>query len=288
MNSPSRPDIDPGASVAATGTAPASAARAIHVLAPDVHAGRSAFVSGAGSGIGRGIALRLLALGMDVFGTGRRAEALQETAALADPLAGTFRFETCNVRDTPAIEALVRRAGEAHGIDLLVNNAGGQFFSPATLINRKGWDAVIDVNLSAVFTVTRAAHPYLKARQGTVVNISLSGVDRGSMGIAHSIAARAGVLGLTRTLALEWARDRIALNCIGPGAVLTEGLSGEAAKPMLDRLVEATPMGRATSVEEVAELVAFLATPAAHLMSGQLIQIDGAAHLGSGLHMLAG
>ncbi|RZM02909.1 MAG: SDR family oxidoreductase [Variovorax sp.] len=288
MNSPSRPDIDPGASVAATGAAPASAARAIHVLAPDVHAGRSAFVSGAGSGIGRGIALRLLALGMDVFGTGRRAEALQETAALADPLAGTFRFETCNVRDTPAIEALVRRAGEAHGIDLLVNNAGGQFFSPATLINRKGWDAVIDVNLSAVFTVTRAAHPYLKARQGTVVNISLSGVDRGSMGIAHSIAARAGVLGLTRTLALEWARDRIALNCIGPGAVLTEGLSGEAAKPMLDRLVEATPMGRATSVEEVAELVAFLATPAAHLMSGQLIQIDGAAHLGSGLHMLAG
>ncbi|HXD42316.1 MAG TPA: SDR family oxidoreductase, partial [Ramlibacter sp.] len=112
------------------------------------------------------------------------------------------------------------------------------------------------------------------------------GVDRGSMGIAHSIAARAGVLGLTRSLALEWAKDGIRLNCIGPGAVITEGLAGEAAKPLVDRLIEATPLGRPTSVEEVAELVAFLASPAGALMTGQLIQIDGAAHLGPGLHML--
>ena len=261
-------------------------ADSMQVLRPQVHRGRSAFVTGAGSGIGRAIALRLLSLGMAVFGTGRRAGALQETAGLAEGLEGVFSFEPCNVRDTGAIEALVAKVGERQGIDLLVNNAGGQFFAPATAINRKGWDAVIDLNLSAVFVVTRAAYPFLKARRGSVVNMSLSGVDRGSTGIAHSIAARAGVLALTRTLALEWAKDGISLNCIGPGAVLTEGLAGEAARDMLDRLVEATPMGRATSVEEVAELVAFLATPAAHLMSGQLIQIDGAAHLGSGLHML--
>ena len=258
------------------------------VLRPGLHSGSSAFVSGAGSGIGRAISLRLLSLGMDVFGTGRRVEALAETAELAHGLPGSYRFEACNVRETEAIENLVQRVGEAHGIDLLVNNAGGQFFAPATGISRKGWDAVIDINLSAIFIVTKAAHPYLKARQGTVVNISLSGVDRGSMGIAHSIAARAGVLGLMRTLALEWAPDNIALNCIGPGAVFTEGLAGEAAQAMLDRLVRATPMGRATRVEEVAELVAFLASPAGHLMTGQMIQIDGAAHLGSGLHMLAG
>ncbi|HEY4067788.1 MAG TPA: SDR family oxidoreductase [Burkholderiaceae bacterium] len=265
-------------------TTPSSA---VHVMRPAVHAGRSAFISGAGSGIGRGIALRLMALGMDVFGTGRRPDALAETGRLAEGLAGRFSFEPCNVRETEAVEALVKKVGERQGIDLLVNNAGGQFFAPATGISRKGWDAVIDVNLSAIFVVTKAAYPFLKARKGSVVNISLSGVDRGSMGIAHSIAARAGVLGLMRTLALEWAPDDIALNCIGPGAVLTEGLAGEAAKTMLDRLVQATPMGRATSVEEVAELVAFLASPAGHLMTGQLIQIDGAAHLGSGLHMLA-
>lgn len=258
------------------------------VLRPGLFDGRQAFITGAGSGIGRGIALRLMALGMDVFGTGRRAEALAETGRLAEGLPGRFRFEPCNVRDTEAIERLVASVGTSSGIDLLVNNAGGQFFARATDIGRKGWDAVIDVNLNAVFTVTKAAYPYLKARAGAVVSLSLSGVDRGSMGIAHSIAARAGVLGLMRTLALEWARDGIRLNCIGPGAVLTEGLSGEAAKPVLDRFVEATPLGRATSVEEVAELVAFLASPAGRLMTGQLIQIDGAAHLGTGLHMLPG
>lgn len=267
-------------------SSPSPAGASAQVLRPQVHEGRSGFVTGAGSGIGRGIALRLLGLGMNVFGTGRRPEALAETARLAQGLPGKFSCEPCNVRETEAIEALVQRVGERQGIDLLVNNAGGQFFAPAVSISRKGWDAVIDVNLSSVFVVTKAAYPYLKARQGAVVNISLSGVDRGSMGIAHSLAARAGVLGLTRTLALEWAGDGISLNCIGPGAVLTEGLAGEAAKPMLDRLVAATPMGRATSVEEVAELVAFLASPAGHLMTGQLIQIDGAAHLGPGLHML--
>jgi citronellol/citronellal dehydrogenase len=259
----------------------------LHVLRPDALAGRAGFVSGAGSGIGRGIALRLAALGMNVFGTGRRAEALEETATLARGLPGAFRFETCNVRDTEAIETLIRKTGEEQGIDLLVNNAGGQFFAPATEISRKGWDAVIDVNLTAVFVATKAAHPFLKANHGAVVNISLSGVDRGSMGIAHSLAARAGVLGLTRTLALEWAKDGISLNCLGPGAVLTEGLAHEAARAMLDRLVDATPMGRPTSVEEVAELVAFLASPAGRLMTGQLIQLDGAAHLGPGLHMMA-
>ncbi|HMC15407.1 MAG TPA: SDR family NAD(P)-dependent oxidoreductase, partial [Albitalea sp.] len=96
----------------------------VQVLRPGLHAGRSAFITGAGSGIGRGIALRLMALGMNVFGTGRRIEALQETARLAEGLPGRFDFEPCNVRDTEAIEALIRKTGERQGIDLLVNNAG--------------------------------------------------------------------------------------------------------------------------------------------------------------------
>ncbi len=259
---------------------------AVAVLRPQLFEGRQALVTGAGSGIGRAIALRLAALGMSVFGVGRRREMLDETASLAELLPGTFRFESCNVRDSDAISALVQRVGEEGGIDLLVNNAGGQFFAPASEISRRGWDAVIDLNLSAVFTVTKAAYPFLRASRGAVVSISLSGVDRGSMGLAHSIAARAGVLGLTRSLALEWAADGIRLNCIGPGTVVTEGLSGEAAKPLLEGLVAATPMGAPTSVEEVAELTAFLASPAGRLMTGQLIQIDGAAHLGPGLHMI--
>lgn len=258
----------------------------VRVLGADALTNRHAFITGAGSGIGRGVALRLLELGMDVFGTGRRQAALEETAELARGLPGTFRHESCNVRDSDAIEALIAKVGNEHGIDLLVNNAGGQFFAPAHEISKKGWEAVIDTNLTALFIVTKACYPFLKKSAGSVVSLSLSGVDRGSMGIAHSIAARAGVLGLTRSLALEWAKDNISLNCIGPGAVFTDALADEAAAPLLRRLVEATPMGRPTSVAEVAELIAFLASPAGHLMTGQLIQIDGAAHLGPGLHML--
>ena len=117
----------------------------------------------------------------------------------------------------------------------------------------------------------------------------LLGSNVGIRAIPDSAAycvAKAGVHMLAQVLALEWAGDGIALNCIGPGAVITEGLAGEAATALLDRLVEVTPMGRPTTVEEVAELTAFLASPAGHLMTGQLIQIDGAAHLGAGLHML--
>lgn len=259
----------------------------LRVLHPGLMAGRSAFVTGAGSGIGRAIVIRLVELGMTVFGVGRRPEMLAGTAQVCEGASGRFSYRPCNVRDAPAIEALVQEVGEEQGIDLLVNNAGGQFFAPAVEITRRGWDAVIDLNLTAIFTVTKAAYPFLKARRGAVANISLSGVDRGSMGLAHSIAARAGVLGMTRSLALEWAKDGVRLNCIGPGTVVTEGLAGEAARPMLEKLTAATPMGVTTTVEEVAELIAFLASPAGRLMTGQLIQIDGAAHLGEGLHMIA-
>lgn len=253
------------------------------VLAAGVLAGRTCLVTGAGTGIGRAIALRLVALGAKVFGVGRRTPPLEETASLASGLSGSFAFESCNVRDVAAVEDLVRRVGEAAGLDLLVNNAGGQFYAPALEISRNGWDSVIDLNLSAVFTITKAAHPYLKRARGGVVSISLTGVDRGLMGASHSVSARAGVLALTRTLALEWASDGVRLNCIGPGAVFTEGLSSVAREKFAES-VAAIPLGRGTSTEEIAELAAFLGTDAARMITGTLLQIDGGAHIGPGLH----
>ena len=260
--------------------------RTTRVLADNCLEGSSALITGAGSGIGRAIALRLMELGAHVTGVGRHQETLDETAALAaDP--NRFASEVCDVRNTEAITSVVAEVGDKFGIDLLVNNAGGQFFAPATEITAGGWAAVIDLNLTSNFFITKAAYPYLANSRGSVANISLSGVERGGMGMAHSIAARAGVLGLTRTLALEWAVDGIRINCIGPGTVITSALGGEASEHVLGNLVEkATPMKSATSVEEVAELVAFVASSAGSMMTGQLLQIDGGAHLGQGLHML--
>jgi citronellol/citronellal dehydrogenase len=258
----------------------------VRVLRDGALSGMSAIVTGAGSGIGRAISLRLVELGMTVTGFGRHEETLAETGSLAQGEGG-YDYRVCNVRDLDTTLSALAEVGDARGLDLLVNNAGGQFFAPAVDISVNGWNSVIDLNLTSIFHLTRAAHPYLARTRGSVQNLSLSGVERGGMGLAHSVAARAGVLGVTRTLALEWAGDGIRLNCIGPGTVLTHGLSDEASTHVLGNLVQkATPMKRDTPVADVAELVAFLASPAGALMTGQLVQIDGGAHLGRGLHML--
>lgn len=258
----------------------------VRVVRPDALAGFRALVSGAGSGIGQRICLRLVELGAYVTGVGRTEQPLTATAALAAGKAGDFEWVCADVRDCAAIRSVVRQAGAREGLDILVNNAGGQFYAPADRISDNGFRSVVDLNLNTVFTVTSAAKPFLAQRGGCIVNISLSGVERGSVGLAHSLAARAGVVAMTKTLALEWAHVGIRANCIAPGVVISDSLPEATAAALRQHVVpDAVPAGRPTPVEDVAEFVAFLATPAARMITGQLLQIDGAAHLGRGLHM---
>jgi citronellol/citronellal dehydrogenase len=258
----------------------------VRVLGAGSLSGRRAVVTGAGTGIGRGIAHRLIELGMDVVGMGRRAEKLEETAQLVETLPGSFTWTSVDLRNADA----ARHAFEAatvDGLDLLVNNAGGQFYAGIDALSDRGFRSVVDLNLNAVFTAISACRPALARRGGAIVSVSLSGVDRGSAGIGHSAAARAGVLALTRTIALEWAHLGIRANCIGPGVVLTSQLPAQVIEDMTNRVVPtAVPSGRSTPVEDIAETVAFLGSAAGRMITGQLLQVDGGAHIGAGLHML--
>ena len=259
----------------------------VKVLQPLLLAGTHAVVTGAGSGIGQEICVRLVELGATVTGIGRNESALQRTAELVGSEQGSFRWFSADVRDCAQVRSIISEASAELGIDLLVNNAGGQFYAEADQVSDNGFRAVVDLNLNAVFTVISEAKQFLARRGGSIVNISLSGVERGSVGLAHSLAARAGVLAMTKTLALEWAHLGIRVNCLAPGVVISDSLPDDIASSLRDHVVpESVPAGRPTPTADVAEFVAFIASPAGRMITGQLLQIDGAAHLGRGLHMV--
>jgi citronellol/citronellal dehydrogenase len=254
---------------------PRPAAGEVRVLDGDCYAGRTALVTGAGSGIGRAVALRLIELGAAVIGVGRRLPALQETAALT--LApDRMRVETLDIRNRPQAAEFV---AALLSLDLLVNNAGGQFVAAASATSPRGFGSVLDLNLTATAALIHAARPALAAAGGRVVSLSLSAPDRGIAGLAHSSTARAGIAALTATAARAWHGQGIRLFCLAPGTVRTAGVADEVAGDVLDRAVARCLLGRDTSLAEVAEWVAALGSGALDVFSGTLFEIDG----GSGL-----
>jgi len=252
------------------------------IFQPGLLDGQVAIVSGGGSGLGRAAALELAALGAQVVVCGRRLEPLEETAAAAE--GGRVEAQACDIREEDQVEALVDGALERHGqIDLLVNNAGGQYLTPAEDITPKGFRTVIRLNVEGTWLMTHTVAtramipvgPNGHRRGGKIVNVTLS-PHHGLPGMAHSSAARAAVENLTRVLSIEWARFGIRLTAVAPGPMATETFMTKYPKPVVEGVAGTVPLQRMGTEEEFAWLVAYIASPGGDYLSGAILTLDGA------------
>ena len=251
------------------------------MLRDGLFAGEVAVVTGGGSGLGREISLRFAALGAHVALLGRREEPLAATAAAIIAAGGRASWKAGTIRNRADVDAFWEFAEREAGLPtILINNGGGQFVQPAIDISPKGWNAVIDTNLTGTWNMMQAAAQLWRARGrgGRVVNVVLD-VWRGIPGMAHSVAARAGVIYLSKTLAVEWAPLGIRINCIAPGIIETPALDTypEAVRSKLR--TDANPLRRTVDPREIAEICAMAAAPAMSFMTGEVITIDGGQQL---------
>ncbi len=248
------------------------------IFAPGLLEGQVCVVSGAGSGLGRATALELARLGATVIGCGRREEPLAETAELAAGLPGSFDREAMDIRDSDAVDRLFDGVLDRHErLDVLVNNAGGQFMSPAEAITPKGFRTVIELNVQGTWLMTHAAatKAFIPQGGGKVLSVTLS-PHNGMPGMVHSGAARAAVENMMRTLSIEWSRFNIKLCALAAGQFGTETLRTKYPKVVVENVERSVPLGRVGEPEEMAWLVAYLASPAGDFYSGAVITIDGA------------
>jgi len=249
------------------------------VFAPGLFAGKVVVVTGGGSGIGRCIAHELASLGAHTVLIGRRLEKLYEAAGEIVADGGRASFHACDIRDEEAVKSTVQAMIAVHGrIDALVNNAGGQYITPLEHISARGWEAVINTNLTGGFLMAREC--YLQSMQqhgGAIVNIVAD--MWGSMpNMGHSGAARAGMVSFTETAAAEWARSGVRVNAVAPGYIASSGMDHypPEAGPMLREMRKTVPLGRFGTEAETSAAVVFLLSPAAAFISGDVLRVDGA------------
>ena len=258
---------------------PVDTSRYRSVFAPGTFAGRVLVVTGGGSGIGRCTAHELAALGAHVVLVGRKLEKLQATANEITADGGSVSFYSCDIRQEEAVRQTVAAIVVAQGrVDGLVNNAGGQYITPLEKISAKGWQAVIDTNLTGGFLVARECYVQsMKQRGGDIVNI-VADIWGSMPGMGHSGAARAGMVSFTETAALEWAKSGVRVNAVAPGYIASSGMDHypPEAGSMLREMRETVPLGRFGNEAETSAAIAFLLSPAAAFISGSVLRVDGA------------
>ncbi len=247
------------------------------VFADNLLKGQVFIVSGGGSGMGKAMTFLLSRLGAQVVICGRREAKLEETVEQVDRLVGkTVHAHPMTIRDPEAVAALMEDTFERFGrLDTLVNNGGGQFPQAAIDFSVKGWNAVIDTNLNGSWYMMQAAARQWRDRgqQGHIVNI-VANVWKGMPQVAHTCAARAGVIYLSKTLSTEWAPLGIRVNCVSPGSIETEGF--DVYPPgAAERFKDSNPMRRTGDVFDIAQAVIYLAAPSGNFITGEVLVVDG-------------
>lgn len=241
--------------------------------------GRVAVITGGGTGLGRAFALRFSELGARVVLASRDPAHLDPTREEIERRGGSALAVPVDVRIPEQVEGMVRRTVDHFGgLDILINNAAGNFLCKAEKLSYNGWRAVVDIVLNGAFYCSRAAFEAMQSRGGgRILNILATYATGASPGTVHSCAAKAGVLAMTRTLAVEWARYNIHVNAVAPGMFPTEGASSRLmpAPGAAERSRQRIPAGRTGRHEELANLAAFLCSDYADYINGESVTIDG-------------
>ncbi|CAH3162602.1 unnamed protein product [Porites lobata] len=246
--------------------------------------GKVAIVTGGGTGIGKAIARELIYLGSKVVISSRKEEKLLKAAVelsryIQPSSSAEVKVIPCNIREEQQVTKLVEETLASYGkVDFLVNNGGGQFMSPVSNMSAKGWRAVVDTNLNGTFLCCKEVYRlWMSDNGGSIVNI-IADMRKGFPGMAHTGAARAGVQNLTMSLAVEWIRNGIRINCVTPGVIYSDTAAQNYADPELfQKLRDKLPARRCGTTAEVAGAVTFLLSPAAAYITGTTIDVDGAS-----------
>lgn len=257
------------------------------IFKDDIFEDKVVLITGGGTGIGRQLALDFGELGAFVVILARRTDPLAETIAEIEAAGGQGTYyDEFDIRDEDRIDEVVAEIFEEHGrVDVLVNNAGGNFVGPAMAMSPNGWRAIIDINLNGTFLMSRAVGQRWLARNfpGRIINMSATNASNGSPLMAHSGASKAGINSMTETLAVEWGGSGITVNAVLPGPVRTEGSDERlwTDPDTVEKLASRIPLGRFASPADISPLVQFLASDAAAYITGSLITIDGGDRLRS-------